>query len=365
MIYKYLYIEDEPKASEAYVRRLQKNGLLKINILPPLELNNQVKYIKKNNSKIDGLILDLRLNDKANNNIKANYIAPTLAQEVRIRSAENYFGKEFPIILFSTQQKIDKTIALEYTSDELFDYRLRKDELSKNNYDNILASIAKAYKSVSTIKEISSILKIDSLDELDERIFSDFYKRRKIPVFEYVRFILNNLILRNGPLINEDLLAARFGIDISASKDWNKLKERIKKTKYVGILSEAWERWWFNKILLWWKEDINVKINIANLNAEERVKVLKKQLKLKNLTAARPIKNSHSTRYWTICQVYKKPLDPIEGFRIQEKEPELWQEVNYICLDALLERANVKMGIGLNPLDKKRYQETKKSFSNA
>ena len=59
-------------------------------------------------------------------------------------------------------------------------------------------------------------------DILDVRLANHF-KNVKYPTHEYALFILRELIERPGPLISEELLSARLGIDRDNSPDWIKL----------------------------------------------------------------------------------------------------------------------------------------------
>lgn len=57
------------------------------------------------------------------------------------------------------------------------------------------------------------------------------------------------------------------------------------------------------------------------LTAKERLEIIKKKTSIKNLIAAEPIKPKYHTRFYTICEYSKKPLDPIDGVILAEKEP--------------------------------------------
>ena len=106
---------------------------------------------------------------------------------------------------------------------------------------------------------------------------------------------------------------------------------------YTGAFSDGWKRWWFDSIINRYKELTGKRI--ASLNAQERVEQLIQATKIKKIVAAEPIEYSNSTNYWTICEFHKKPLDPLEGFKIHtSNEPKSWQENKYVSLDAVLKK---------------------------
>jgi len=363
MACNYLYIEDEKESSKSYQRVLEKNGIVKIKIYTPLKLKEQIDFIKNNIAKFDGLLLDLRLDEQISDNIKPDYsTATSLAQEIRIRAAEGYLKKELPIILISTVKQISKTKAFNYTSEDLFDFKICKEDISKHNWGMILYSLANGYKLLAKKNNISEMLNIRNTKYIDDRIINKFTGHKKISIFQYSRFILNELVQKSGPFIDDKVLAARLGIDIENSKDWHDLLIELNSAKYKGIYSDAWDRWWFSKILEWWNKTIGKSYNLASLTANERVELIKHNLKLKKIKTAIPIEHNKSSHYWTICRVYEKPLDPLEGFSIDEKEIEPWQDINYVSFDALLERQHILKGIRLTPLEESRYKETKKFF---
>jgi hypothetical protein len=177
---------------------------------------------------------------------------------------------------------------------------------------------------------------------LDVRILERFTAYVQ-PIYEYARFILREMIERPGPLISELLLSARLGISITDSKQWNLLLQQLDRYKYLGPFSNAWKRWWAAGVEKeWWPSLKGVTTSLSILTGEERVEIIKNATGIKNLKFADPIKANYHSRYYTICEYYQKPLDPIDGIIIKEKEPEPWQDRRYISLDVALERRSEK-----------------------
>lgn len=81
------------------------------------------------------------------------------------------------------------------------------------------------------------------------------------------------------------------------------------------------------------------------------------------MVAAKPMPLCKSTEFWTICEGYKKPLDPLEGFRIYSSyELKPWQESKYLSLDAVLERVGIEKGLRPHPSELKRIETKKQSL---
>lgn len=73
--------------------------------------------------------------------------------------------------------------------------------------------------------------KIFQIDDsfIDTRFLSEFYELRKAPVHIQTKFLITEFLTRQGLLIDEDVLAARLGINKATSTDWNKLLKVLSK----------------------------------------------------------------------------------------------------------------------------------------
>ncbi len=128
--------------------------------------------------------------------------------------------------------------------------------------------------------------------------------------------------------------------------------------KYNGIFNDGWDRWWADLIIAKFKELTNKKLSF--LTAEERVSLLKTHTGIQ-VKIAKPLKFCNSSEFWTICEGYKMPLDPLEGFKIQpSKELKSWQESKYLSLKAILERLGIDKGLKPHFSELERIEEIKK-----
>lgn len=337
--YRFLYLDDENDASTtAIADGLKIKDLIDVVPEEPKEFKAQIGDLKNRLKDFDGLILDLRLDGKK---LDISYNAPAIAQELRMIAAEGAI-KPIPIVLCSTDAKMRATYEVEKICHEHFDYKFTKqDSPPWEKFARKLAALAAGYGFIeSTNYDISKILSRNDLDSLDPRVLEIFNGLEKpLPIYDYASFVIKDLFHQPGVLIKEKLLAARLGIDITKSEDWQKLVESLfAPAHYTGIFSDGWQRWWSDIVMKIFKEASKGK-RLSMLNAEERVKTLIKISGFKNLVAATPMEYNKTTNFWAICEFYKTPLDPLEGFKIHATiEPKSWQEDRYVSLKAVLEK---------------------------
>jgi hypothetical protein len=370
MATKYLYIDDEDQASlDSYIRAV--SGARKINIVsePPSQFDEQVRHLLEVLKRYDGLILDWQLDDIATADGKAvAFRAGSLAQEIRTRETSKEI-KPLPIILWSTKPKLRKSYTTDNTSHDLFDHVYDKatvvDEAERVQLE--LISLALGYQKIASHKSSAEPGEILGIDQEDfERLNRSLVKAlpsRDQPVHSYARFILKELVLRPGPLICEELLAARLGIDKDRSTDWKKLLTRhLKKGAYLGPFSDAWPRWWSDSVeKKWWYSLGEKSPALSSLNARQRVKRISAATKLKKLVPAEPIAKSYSDYFQTICEVTRRPLDPVDGVIIDEPEPKAWQDRRYISIEVALERRGEDDDLRPDVSERERLKEIRDS----
>lgn len=365
MTYKLLYIDDDPNA-KIIVDGFNTSGLISVEYIKPTNFEEQIKELVAADGQYNGLILDLKLDENLSTERKAYYSATTLAQQIRTKVSEGEWKSEIPMILFTTQQKMNAAFSGDFYSENLFDIAFTKDNISHQDLQLKIASIIEAYDLIKRSKpDIPKILGISDLEQLDKRTFpAQLILGEGTSVYSYANYILNNLIMKPGPLIDEFYLAARLGVDRARSGDqWDIVKKTVTECAgYKGVYSNAWERWWMFMINIWWEENFKGH-SLASLDARDRIEKLNEKFGLK-LTVAEPIPKAASYRYWTVCQGYDSPLDPREGLIINEKTPLPWQENKYISIEAAMERVRRNEGLKINPSEKERFEILKKTFKS-
>ena len=188
---KYIYIDDDKieKSSD------KVSGFIRENLSIDTQQHRgsweeQINYICDSSNDIDGLILDLELNDLPNDNDeRACFKGTSLAQEIRTRQKGNGI-KSFPIILFSAHDKL--STLLEATGKDLFDICIDKESVTTDVFDKFSAqlyALAKGYKDLQHKDNIEDILNINK-EKLDCIFISELQKLISSPQHIPASFII-------------------------------------------------------------------------------------------------------------------------------------------------------------------------------
>lgn len=366
---KYLYLDDEAEATtEAIVDMLgRQREDLEIVYQYPKGFSEQATEIMTGG--FDGLLLDLRLDQVAKaGEPKADYGAFALAQEIRARSTDGRLP-DLPIILCSTEAKINKSFKHDDTSHDLFDVFVLKDSI----FDHLetitqkMVSLSNGYKNISkgidTNKALHEIIGLDKefFDILDSRIWSIFVDDfHEYPTHEFARFLIKELIEHPGPLIDEATLAARLGVDGSSSTGWATIIDALQPAEYHGPFHEGWRRWWAKKVEYWW-ESLECPSRLRSMAAHERTEFLKLRI-TEQLVPSLPIEKGYSEAFWTICAATHKPLAPLDGLLVAGPETKPWQDKVYLSIKAALDRIGFTEGVKVHPVERDRLESIKAAF---
>ncbi len=360
----YVCLDDEATKVKPIVQLLeQASPTLKIDIRSPIQFDEEIRQIGK--LKLDGLLLDLRLDRAADEDgRRVNYRALSLAQELRTRMTESEITP-FPIVLWSVDDNFKISYDKDETSHDLFDRQYYKASITNNKMSvaTEMLALSDGYKTINklkstTVKSIySRIIDLpDAFDILDPRIAGDIAENRSYPAHVFARSVLRHLILGSGPLVDERVLAARLGIDVEKSADWSKLKSKFAgPAAYTGVFSAAWPRWWMFKLNSAWNR-IHPNAALQRLEANERVQILKKALKLPQLIAATPLIDGYDSRFWYVCKLLQAPISPADAVQLSVDRRE-WQDGIYASLKAILERMHKSNGYEIHPFERARIDE--------
>ncbi|WP_422355167.1 hypothetical protein [Roseivirga pacifica] len=357
---KYIYIDDEfDQTTEAIRDGLRDTGIVDVDLVQVKDFKDQITSFEGELREYDGAILDLRLD--GNHALNVKYTAISLAQEHRARSAANEGIKDIPLILCSTDKKIRELYDRDQTSHDLFDFAFKKDKQPDwKEIAKTMESLAIGYDVLRSTPIAGLKFVGRDVDFIDSRIFGKFSDPDlQYPAHELAQHFIKDLFLQSGPLINRALLAARLGVDIENSPDWETLlNETFAKTQYVGVFCDGWNRWWADLVNEKFKELSGKRL--AALNASERVNLLKATTGLEGLVAASPIEHNVSSNYWTVCEYFQKPLDPMEGFKVfARKQQKPWQDTQYLSFEAAAERKGIRDGLKIHPEEAGRLELAK------
>lgn len=349
MKYKFLYVDDEKEERlRHFILPFDKTNIA-ITIQSPDDFEEQLK--KMLTKEYDGFILDWRLDQECGEDGKPKqYTAAGLAQEIRTKTTEK-LKFEKPIILWSTLDRLRTSYGRDDTSHDLFDMTYDKDDIPSiyKQISKELEALVEGYQEIIKKRtkskgKMSYLLGLNKENAyiLDSRLEDMFNVEETRPAHEFAQFILRELVLTPGPLIDEQYLAARLGIDIKKSDDWDKLREKyFNDFKYTGPFNKAWERWWSIQLENWWDSLEAGIVPLQLIDATERVDILKQKTKIKKLSPAKVIKGTkgYSNKFWTVCIIRKEPVDLSDCFMIDSKRNYYpWQERRYISKISAINR---------------------------
>lgn len=363
---KYIYIDDNPNISAQTSKSFSVSGRMET-VLGDFKTswNAQISYIKdivrnttncnpqnENECSFGGFMLDLKLNDVSHDDVFAQHSGTSIAQELRTLQKEGDL-EFFPIVLFSANENLLED------SNNLFDLRLSKDSPDYENSSKQMLAVYDAYKYLKNNRLDCCALGIDPT-LLDDRLVSELDSFAPQPPHVIIRFLITQLLERQGVLINEDVLFARLGIDKAnlSQTSIDTIKDKLLCIKYTGILSGGWDRWWAPKLEDLW-DTISEGSYLRSTTAPERVAKFSEYFEL---TDIKPFEHENkdffiSDKYWTVCKGSNKPLDPIDGFLIQGQERFYpWQEKEYVSKYCALTSENKEVWKDVAVTEKERLE---------
>jgi hypothetical protein len=381
MAIKYLYIDDNPTNDGALTKGFLSG--LKTDQLDfdeyyiwvretqdgKWKIREDLEHFIKENS-YQGILFDWNLT-ASSSQIANGDTSVGLAQHIRQiisfnkEGVKNSIGaiKDIPLVLCSSKGNIKEIMDLDKTGADLFDYIYHRDEMIEARADVALHSLSKGYEKLNEKERaLISILHSDetTFNNLDIIFQEDIKSLMQSPSHEIARFILRELIEYQGLLIDEDLLAARLGVDIEKSGEvWVKLKKELELFKYQGVFEDAWERWWWLEIEEWLSNNFP-DISFQTTKAVQRVQLISGKFNLEGLKPAQPLDRCDSDEFWTICYATKKPLDFFDGFLTNIRTSYPWQDDIYVSNKAVLDFEGGQEGKWkISPTEKNRLKKYK------
>jgi hypothetical protein len=296
----------------------------------------------------DGLLLDIKLTRTAGTEGEPlAFDGMAVAQQLRSLQTRGELPA-IPIVRLSQPEVVRDYIRGDSTSDDLFDDRISKDDLGADpkRFADILAGLALDYPEVRLFvtseqddADIARLLGLDGdfLERLDERMLVPL-RRRGAPVHVIARFLIEKVIRRPGPLVDERVLSVRLGVDRQGSQHaWKLVLAALAPASYRGRFHTAYSRWWFAQVADWWGELPLSPSPLARLNAAERVAVLSSALEVEGLQPIGTSTDSPGTRYWHVCLASGIAVDPSQGFPLlPDSNQEPWQDPDYLSREAAM-----------------------------
>lgn len=331
MAYKILYFEDKESGS---IKADLENIGFEVDIESCVDTKASIDALKANNH--DAYLMDYRLTDGT-----GQIDAPALAGIIRTESGKDGFKINAPIIMITDESGL-KIVNTTQRMQDLFDYVMTKDKFRQNKQRIgvlIVSFITSYHRVLECGFDIPSFLGIDKkeIGILDYRFERDLLSKTG-DAFGTTHFVLNYLVRTIGPLVGPDILAARLGVKNAPDHPaWGELMKILSPCLYTGIFNDVYQRWWMKKIEDWWECEFTVTKRMRLLDASQRVELLNKKYGL-DLIVAEPSADNDSTRFWTICFALQTPLDPSDGFVIDDVTRREWEEPMYISIEGALNK---------------------------
>lgn len=375
---KYLCIDDAgDEATYSYLdfisdrdENLSIEPSLPIDFIPQLD-DLREKLKTEGVDKYNGLILDLRLDVEEGS--MARYRAPALAQEIHTRGAEDKGTFPiFPLILWSNDDRLNESYWPDDTSHDLFDLTIFKEKLANldekyaRKIAKKLVALANDYPIVAQTKgtgleRAATLLKVslEFLQRLDPRIVQPLtHGLSEVSIYDESRFIHSQLLtIANSALVDSEILAARLGIDLKSIPDFDAFAEALfPSARYQGVFAYGWPCWWMPLIEDLWDQSTHCPGTLRELTAEERIKHISVISGRNDIKVAQPIGPATSSIFWTVCQITRRPLDPMDGY-VVDRQLHPWQLAQYVSLIGKLTAGPKMKRIKIDPLDLERYEE--------
>lgn len=347
---KYLYIDDR-KDGDQSILSLREPGRLSIDVIqPPREMKIAIAKI----NDYDGLIVDQQLDEVViDDNKKSDYLGGALAMDIRTveYKVKTIDRKDIgmPIVLYSANENLE--LMMYGFGESIFDLMLCKAVNKFGEFEDLfhqyreqLISLVKGYQDLQEKKSVEC-LNFADMSKIDRRFLDELQKRDNLTIHSKASFILNELIIHQGILISEEILAVRLGIDKDESKEgWLKVLSSLKEfgAEYQGIFCEGWPRWWMPMVKEWWYKNIDSETYIRFYDAKQRAELISEKLELKEdlIPAKAESEFSIHTDYWTICDFSKEPLDIEDGLMLAGQEDLYpWQDAKYVSIHSALEES--------------------------
>ena len=329
-----IFVDDDPSDIKL-ADRLSRGGLECVGLVPPDSLDELVEVLTERlKSGRNLVLLDYRL-DTQSSASHADYRGGSVAAAVKERFPL------CPVVLVTTEQKFQRSVAHNPSVRAVFDHQILKDDLHRPSQRSRIATdlldLAHGYLSVKSLADgtrpswdaIANLLKAD---EQEVSLLPEYWLgAAPAPAqVEICRWLLQELLLYTGPFLDRYQTAARLGLTQS-SFDRVEIQTALAPAEYRGPFSQLRPRWWRGRIarLLrrWAKDD-------ADSSSERRTKALARELKVARLLGAKCVwcGSGAVQRACSICNQSVDAPHAIVGYI--DSRPR-WAESAAICFDCI------------------------------
>lgn len=326
----WLFLDDRPQEAAGLAAALRDEATgLEVEVYLPADARERVL---SNATTPTGMLIDVELSSVPGERGSG----PGFAQDVRVAQKAGNIP-DFPLIRYAYSGRVERNIGLDPASDDLFDLRIEKDDTSRRVEEirKLLRGVVAVYDGLrgSDFRSKPAWNAILGLDDekanlwthgaLQSRVASARQAGLHVAAGAYLR----TLLLADGLLIDEDLLAIKLGVDTVRSADnWGRLLDNLRTTQYSGVASQFFPRWWVHGVAAWWLDMKRSDESLVSFSAPERIEVINSVLNLSLVPLTLP-RGSAGTRPWARCALSSEeqpprsvPIDPMEAVRVRSND---------------------------------------------
>jgi hypothetical protein len=250
-MFKGYFVDDQDKV---YAELLSHDGMLEVEHVEVSELIALANELLEKKPNI--VALDYRLDEKLTT-IKPDqtYKGSALAQHLR-DVAIDHPEQDFPLILVSSEDKLQKLYRPDRTAHDLFDRVYTKAEI-RTQSERVQAECIDLCAAYARLRELQGKYEVVDLtgidaedaDQVNFQEFRELVETSKAPHL-VVKSFYRQLIKRVGPLLSMEDVAARLGVPAASIQPALDALDNF-GARYKGLLSEGWPRWWLYRFDQW------------------------------------------------------------------------------------------------------------------
>lgn len=326
---------DDSQTDLKYAHRLTRSGLSCEALLPPPtseELRDQIAA-RVANRTCDIILLDYRLDAETGEaSVARSYRGGTAAAELREHLPD------LPIVLVSTEQKLQDGLAGKSEVRSLFDHTILKQRLASRGERPAvvteLRSLAHGFRRIagtpgSGWKRIGSLL---DREEAADAIAKLDVVEAPAGTAEIRAWIVDGLLAFPGLLLDEHDASASLGIGVATFRR-TEVQDALTSHRYGGVFSEMATRWWAADLSRWLTQMSGDTPGIAG---EDRARRIAAGLELpRQAVRAATCTWCAGKDVVRACALCREHVDPLHGLQAHVGERPRWVSPAYVCFTCI------------------------------
>lgn len=327
------FVDDQDKV---YAELLGREGLLNIEHVEVSELIELAKELLE--KKPDIVALDYRLDEKLTKiRPDQTYKGSALAQHLRDVAIEQP-EHDFPIILVSSEEKLQRLYRPDRTAHDLFDRVYTKAEI-RTESERIQAENIDLCAAYARLRELQGKFDVvdltgigtDDADQINFQEFRELVETSKAPHL-VVKAFYRQLIKRVGPLLSMEDVAARLGVPTASVQPALDALDGF-GARYNGLLSEGGCRWWLYRFDQWAEEIFGGRP--VRIPANARAKKLSEALGNEFPAAKSPWNDRDDELISFACACCRRPSEIRHSVSLFDPTVPRYSTVPRICWDCV------------------------------